>query len=59
MDRTLDQSLTPQNIKYGFNVIGIWPFNLRTMDKQITFSTIYTTTPVTTLGNEKGEGEEG
>ncbi len=55
----MDQSLTPQNIKYGFNVIGIWPFNLRTMDKQITFSTIYTTTPVTTLGNEKGEGEEG
>jgi len=59
MDRALDQSLTLQNIKYGFNVIGIWPFNLRIMDNRITFSAIDTTTSATTLRNEEGEGEKG
>jgi hypothetical protein len=43
--------LTPQNIRHGFNVIGIWPFNLGTMDNQITLSTIYTTKSITTLRN--------
>jgi hypothetical protein len=28
VDKTLDQSLTKQNIKVGFRRIGIWPFNL-------------------------------
>jgi hypothetical protein len=59
VDKALDQSLSPQNIRYGFNVIGIWPLNPRTMDNQITFSTIYTTTLATTLRNEEGEGEKG
>ncbi len=54
----MDQSLTLQNIKSGFRVTKIWPFNPRTMDNWIAPLTIYTTTWVATLGNEKAEGEE-
>ncbi len=54
----MDQSLTSQNIRFGFKVIGIWPLNPRTMDNQITPLTIYLTTLVIALRNEEGEGEE-
>jgi hypothetical protein len=40
VDKTLDWSLTPQNIRFGFKDTRIWPLNLRAMDNQITFSTI-------------------
>jgi len=43
VDKALDQSLTKQNIKVGFNVTWIWPFNLRTMDEKIELANIYTT----------------
>jgi len=39
----LNQSLTKQNIKVGFRVIRIWPFNLKAMDEKIKPTNIYTT----------------
>ncbi len=54
----MDQSLTLQNIKFGFRVTRIWPFNPRAIDNRTTPWTIYTTTWVATFGNEEGESEE-
>jgi hypothetical protein len=44
MDKTLDLSLTLQNIRSSFRVTRIWSFNPRAMDNHITPLTIYTTT---------------
>ncbi len=44
VDKALDQSLTLQNIMFGFRVTRIWPFNLKAMDNRITPLTIHTTT---------------
>jgi hypothetical protein len=34
VEKTLDQSLTKKKIKVGFRGIGIWPFNLKAMEKK-------------------------
>jgi len=52
VDQALDKSITEQNIKFGFRVIGIYPLNLRAMDNNIEPSNIYTM-----VANEH-EGEE-
>jgi hypothetical protein len=52
VDQALDKSITEQNIKFGFKVIGIYPLNLRAMDNKIEPSNIYTM-----VANEH-EGEE-
>jgi hypothetical protein len=35
VDQVLEQSLTNKNIKFGFKVIDIWPFNLKVMDSKV------------------------
>ncbi len=52
VDQALDKSITEQNIKFGFRVIGIYPLNLSAMDNKIEPSNIYTM-----VANEH-EGEE-
>lgn len=53
VDKALDQSPTKQNIEVGFNVIRIWPFNLRAMDENIELTNIYTS-----MNSNHEEGED-
>lgn len=53
VDKALDQSSTKQNIEVGFNVIRIWPFNLRAMDENIELTNIYTS-----VNSNDEEGED-
>ncbi len=43
MHKALDQSLTKKNVKMGFRVTKIWPFNLKAMDEKTKSINIYTT----------------
>ncbi len=43
VDKTLDAILSKRNIKNGFKVIGIWPFNPKAMDGRIKLSELYIT----------------
>jgi hypothetical protein len=43
VNKALDTSLTQKNIKSGFRVTKIWPFNPKVMDEKIRPSEIYTT----------------
>jgi hypothetical protein len=52
VDQALDKSITEQNIRFGFRVIGIYPLNPRAMDNKTEPSNIYTM-----VANEH-EGEE-
>jgi hypothetical protein len=42
VDQALDKSITKQNIRFGFKVIGIYPLSPRAMDNEIKLSSIYT-----------------
>jgi hypothetical protein len=41
VDKTLDQSLSKQNILSGFRATRIWPLNPRAMDDKTRFSNLY------------------
>jgi hypothetical protein len=43
VDQALDKSITKQNIRSRFRVIGIYPLNPRAMDNKTGFSNIYIT----------------
>jgi len=47
--------LTKKNIKVGFKVIGIWPFNPKAMDNKIQPSKFYTTININNHGSNKEE----
>jgi len=49
----LNQSLTKQNIKVRFRVIGIWPFNPKAMDEKTKPTNIYTT-----MNSNHDEGDD-
>jgi hypothetical protein len=53
VDKVLNQSLTKQNIKVRFRVIGIWPFNFKTMNEKTKPINIYTT-----MNSNHGEGDD-
>jgi len=55
VDRTIYQSLIKKNIKVGFKVVGIWPFNPKVMDNKTQPSKIYTTTSIDNHGNDQEE----
>ncbi len=42
VDKTLDLTFIIIDIMLGFKGIGIWPFNLRAMDLETSFGTLYT-----------------
>ncbi len=42
VDKALDVALSKRNIKNGFKVTGIWPFNLKVMDGKIKRSELHT-----------------
>jgi len=43
VDKALDAALSKTNLKNGFKVIGIWPFNPKAMDGRTKPSELYTT----------------
>jgi len=53
VDQAINQSLTKKNIKSGFKVIGIWPFNPKAMDSKIRPSKIYTITSINDHGSDQ------
>jgi hypothetical protein len=60
VDRTLNQSLSKENIKAGFKTTRIWPLNPRAMDNQSRPSELYTIESELDISNHedgKSEGE--
>jgi hypothetical protein len=53
VDKTLDAILSKINIKNGFKVIRIWPFNPKAMDGRTKPSELYTTKDNNIASNEK------
>ncbi len=53
MDKALDQSLTKQNMKFGFNICGIKYLNSKIMEHKISPLDIYIT--LTRSDNEEVE----
>ncbi len=53
VNQALKQSLTKQNIKYGFRTIGIWPLNPKAMGNKIRPSKVYTITNMSNVEKEK------
>jgi hypothetical protein len=52
VDKALDEAFSKQNIKNGFKVINIWPFNLNTMDGRTRFSGIHIATHNVKMSDE-------
>jgi len=52
-DKTLNQSLSKQNIKIGFKTIRIWPLNPRAMDNRNKPNELYTTKSKLDISNDE------
>ncbi len=53
VDKVFNQSLTKQNIKVWFRVIGIWPFSPKVMDENTKPTNVYTT-----MNSNHDEGDD-
>jgi hypothetical protein len=58
MDKVLDQTLNKKTVIWGVKVIGIWPFNLKTMDGRTQPSEIYITKPYNALNQEQNNSND-
>jgi hypothetical protein len=59
MDRTLNQSLSKQNIKVGFKTTWIWALNLRAMDNRSEPNKLYTIESNLNISNHEDGQSEG
>jgi hypothetical protein len=55
VDKALDVALSKRNIKNGFNVTGIWPFNPKVMDGRTKPSEFYHVDCNNNTSNEDNE----
>jgi hypothetical protein len=58
MDKVLDQTLNKRTFMWRFRAIGIWPFNLTTMDAKTQPSEIYIAKPYNPLDQKQNNSND-